>query len=161
MPTRRPRSCRRRTTAALSAGRTSASTCTMPTWRAIAVAVWRLSPVAMTTSRPTRPRRAISAALVDRGTSAMPINPTTRPSTATHTGVFPDPARALARSVCAPIAAAPTAFIKARLPTAIWRPSTLPWAPWPGRATKSATGSNSNLRCLAYWTTAFPSGCSG
>ena len=61
-PSRRslPSSCSRRTSSALSSGRTSARTRSIPTCRAIASAVRRLSPVIITTSRPEPPQSARS-----------------------------------------------------------------------------------------------------
>src|SRR5213080_4457995 len=50
--TRFPALCSRFTSRALASGNTSASTSSRPTSRAIARALWRLSPVTITTSRP-------------------------------------------------------------------------------------------------------------
>ena len=57
MATTRPSACRRRTTSALSAGRTSAMTSSMPTSAATARAVVSLSPVSSTGRRPERLQR--------------------------------------------------------------------------------------------------------
>ncbi|MEQ1699060.1 MAG: hypothetical protein ABMA25_03070 [Ilumatobacteraceae bacterium] len=57
MATTRPSSWRRRTSSALCSGSTSARPRSMPTWRAIAVAVRALSPVIIATWIPS-PRRA-------------------------------------------------------------------------------------------------------
>ena len=62
--TTRPSACRRSTTAALSEGRTSAMTSSIPTSAATAWAVVRLSPVSRTGRRPSSRRRATASAEV-------------------------------------------------------------------------------------------------
>ena len=86
---RLPSACSRRTSAALCSGRTSASTRSMPTWRAIAAAVRALSPVIMTTSMPRPRSAAIAAAESSLTVSATASTPAGRPSTATRIGVLP------------------------------------------------------------------------
>src|SRR3990167_3519211 len=81
IPTRLPSSWSRLTSLALSPGRTSARTRSIPTSRAIASAVRRLSPVIMMTSRPSRCSAATAAAELGLRVSATATSPAARPPT--------------------------------------------------------------------------------
>jgi hypothetical protein len=89
MATTRPSCCSRWTSRDLCSGITSARTRPIPTWRAIAAAVTRLSPVIITTSMPLLFKAATAAAEPSLSVSATPITPAGRPSTATSIGVRP------------------------------------------------------------------------
>ena len=70
----------------------------MPAARAMASAVWRLSPVSITTSSPSRRSSATASAEPGLSVSAIPRTATARPSIATRTGLRPCAARASAAS---------------------------------------------------------------
>ena len=89
MATIRPSARSRSTTAALSCGRTSAWTSSMPSRRATASAVVRLSPVIITRRRPAAFRSRMAPAVVALTGSAMPRTPAAAPSTATKMAVAP------------------------------------------------------------------------
>ena len=89
MATILPAACSSLTAWALRSGRTSASTWLMPTWRAMASAVRRLSPVIMYTSSPRASRDRTAAAESGLRTSATPMIPATAPSVTTNMGVLP------------------------------------------------------------------------
>ena len=79
MATTLPQAFWRSTTAAFRLGRTSASTLSIPSYRATASAVVRLSPVSMTTRMLSSLRPAKTLAVVALIRSAMAITPATRP----------------------------------------------------------------------------------
>ncbi len=134
MATRLPSAWSFFTSAALSWGRTSASTRSIPTWAAIARAVFRESPVIIATSIPSLWSWAMAAALESFTTSATAMMPARTPSRATNIGVFPSPAR---RSISAvPGMAIPDSSISLRFPRSTVRPSTTASMPRPGMALK-------------------------
>ena len=144
---------------ALSPGSTSAITACTPSWAAIRFAVASLSPVSMTTSTPASFNAATAAAEVGRGASAIPINATASPSTATQTTVRPVEARSSRRVFIEP-RSTPSRSIRRTFPTATRWPSTRAIAPCPG------TFSNFSARTFgipfesACFTTASARGCS-
>src|SRR5680860_161953 len=153
MPTTRPSSCNRRTSRDLCSGITSASTRPMPTWRAMAAAVRRLSPVIITTSMPRLFSAATAAAEPSLRVSATPITAAGRPSTATNIGVLPS----LAKSSCTAVSGAesiPASLSKRRLPTSTRRPPTSARTPWPVTESNSVGSSRSRPRSWAPLTLA-------
>ena len=148
------------TAAALPSGRTSARTRSMPSVRAIASAVRRLSPVSITTCNPRRWSSATAAAEPTFGVSATAMTAAARPSSATKTGVLPSAARASAVAVSEdrPI---PASSRKPGRPTSTARPPTTAAIPPPAVARKSVAGASARPRAsTASRTIASPSGCS-
>ena len=159
MPTTLPSACRRRTSAALWSGITSATTRVMPTWRAIAAAVCRLSPVIITTSMPRAWRAATAAGAPSLRVSATATTPAGCPSTATSIAVLPSAAsRSWAASRTA--ASTPNASSSRRLPTSTGRPSTRAITPWPVTDSNPSTSGTASPRSVAPATIAAASGCS-
>src|SRR5712691_6757834 len=159
MATTRPsrRSCS--TTALFWSGSTSASTSVMPRRRATACAVVLLSPVSITTRKPSWVSACSAAGVVDFTGSAMARMPETLPSTARKTAVAPSRRRLSA----SPSSAAVEIFSSARnlaLPSASRRPSTVPTTPLPVGASNPTTSANAILRSAAASTIARASGCS-
>ena len=144
---------------ALSAGRTSAITCRIPSSRAIRSAVARLSPVSITTSTPCSWIASTAALAVGRGASLMPITAEARPSTATTTTVRPSAAIS-SRVLASPLRLIVSRAISLALPTATRRPPTVARAPWPGTFSKSVAESWAAPTCSARRTIASASGCS-
>ena len=155
-----PCCCSATTWSAFSDGSTSASTCSMPTWRATAAAVAALSP-----SASTPPARAPSAGRPPRRTPASAgRRPGTEvaaaPSTATNSGVPPSWAAAAAAASRA-VVSMPCVVIRRALASSR-RPSTvasMPCPGWPRTRSRAAsagrgrgrrpTASPSGARCRA------------
>ena len=159
IPTILPSSWRRRTSAALWAGITSATTRRIPTWEAIAAAVARLSPVIMMTSMPRAWRAATAAGEPSLMVSATATIPAGSPSTATSIGVLPPAASASCsgRSVSVLM---PFSSRSRRLPTRTSWPSTWPRTPCPVTESKSVTSPRVRPRSVAPVTIAAARGCS-
>ena len=103
----------------------------MPSLRATALAVVRLSPVSMTTRMPSA-ASAFSASGVDALTgSAMANSPASLPSTAMKIAVAPSRAQASRLALPATPVSMPSAARKLALPSTTVLPSTLPVAPLP------------------------------
>ena len=131
----------------------------MPTARATASAVCRLSPVIITTSRPRR--RIASTAERDSGFtwSATATRPAKRPSTAANIGVFPSPA-SRAASASAPCIATSRERRSRAFPRSRARPSTRASIPCPAIALNPVASVSATPRSDAPRTMASPSGCS-
>src|SRR5437879_648197 len=117
--TTRPSLRRRCTVLAFSSGRTSATTSVMPSCWATASAVRRLSPVSITSRRPSAFSAATARALVSLTGSSIEIVPASLPSTASITGRWKSP-----RST-------PFSLRKRALPSSSFLPSTVPETPRP------------------------------
>ena len=89
------RALQRSTTALFWSGRTSASTSSMPSRRATALAVVRLSPVSITTRMPSALSAASASGVEALIGSAMARTPAARPSTPTKIAVAPSCAQRL------------------------------------------------------------------
>ena len=109
--------------AALSAGRTSAITASIPTCAAIRRAVFWLSPESMTARAPSSRSARTAAAAVSRGASAIAMSPASSSSSATSTTVRPSPVSSAARAP-SPSTEAPARSIRRWLPIATRWPST-------------------------------------
>src|SRR6266542_1794355 len=145
MPTRRPSPCSRRISSALRSGSTSARTRRMPTWRATAAAVRALSPVIITTLRPSRRNAATAAAESSLTVSATPITPAARPSTATRIAVLPSPARPAATG--SRLAGSMPASASSRaVPTRTSRPAMVARTPLPVTESNPVAGAGDDRR---------------
>mmetsp|Transcript_41062 Transcript_41062/g.97565 ORF Transcript_41062/g.97565 Transcript_41062/m.97565 type:complete len:523 (-) Transcript_41062:835-2403(-) len=171
-----PASWSEETFLALLPGSTSAITQSfeMPRLSAMELAVRWLSPVTIHVEIFIELSLRRTSALSGRGASATARTAATSRSTAARTAVFPSPSRR-STTLCTR-SEKPLAFIssiQARVPTAMWRPSTLHWRPLPDSARNpvgvpSRTSPSSRptparaRRALssAYATIARPSGCS-
>src|SRR5918992_940940 len=147
------------TLAALSAGRTSAMTWSMPNSPAIRSAVARLSPVSMTTWTAAWWRAWMAATEVSRGASAMANSPRGRPSAAAITTVRPPLASCSRRAASGPRSTA-SRSISRRLPTATRRPPTVAIAPCPGTFSNPSAATAAAPAWSARPTIASASGCS-
>ena len=154
-----PSDCNLRTTATLSWGSTSASTRSTPSSRAIAWAVWALSPVSITTSRPMRCSVATPSLDVGFRVSATAMTPNDVPSEARNMGVLPCPASSSARSF-SPFSSMSLTCISDRLPKCTVFPLICTWTPMPGMAWNSDVVSSCSSRAWASRTMASPNGCS-
>ena len=157
--TRLPSDCSRLTSAALRSGRTSARTRPMPTWRAMAAAVRRLSPVIITTSRPSARRPARAATDSSLSVSATARTPAGLPSMATSSGVLPSSESRLASTSRAPTSM-PASRNRAGFPIRTERPSTVVRTPLPVTESKWDGSLMTISRDRAPATTAAASGCS-
>ncbi len=140
---------------ALSPGRTSASTMSMPSSSAMRRAVPRLSPVIMATLTPRPCSRRMVAPAVGRTASATAIRPMTRPSRAMWTTVRPAPCSRSDSAASSP-SSTPLSAISIRLPDSTVRPSTVARSPLPPKDSKpvAATSGSSFARsstALAIW----------
>ncbi len=131
----------------------------MPTCRAMASAVRRLSPVIMATLMPRRCSSATALAEVSFRVSATATTPAALPSTATNIAVLPSCSN---RSASATKRSSVTfrSAISLRLPSRMIRPSCCASTPWPGIASNRVASSSVIPRALAPLTMASPSGCS-
>ncbi len=159
IPTSFPSSWSRRTSRALSWGRTSARTRSIPTSRAMAAAVRRLSPVIITTSSPRSRRARMARAESSFTVSATATIPAGRPSTATCMAVFPSSSRRDAVSSRAD-ASTPASARSRRVPTSTFRPSTKARIPFPVTDSNSEGSARDTPRSSAPRTTAPARGCS-
>jgi len=159
IPTTLPSAWRRLTSAALCSGMTSATTRVMPTCRAMAAAVSRLSPVIMTTSIPRFCRAATAAADPSLTVSATPRTPAARPPTATSIGVLPSPARRR-RSMVSGAESIPAVDSRRALPTRTSRPATRARTPCPVMESNAVASGTLSPRSRAPATIAVASGCS-
>jgi len=159
------RSCNRFTSAALSAGSTSASTRSIPTCPAMASAVCRLSPVIITTSRPSLRRSAIASRDSGFTVSATATRPADTgdllscAARATIIAVLP-PACSRAMPCCSASIAMPSFWMKRGLPTRTGRSSTVARMPKPLTALKAWGSTTRSPRAAPASTIARPSGCS-
>ena len=159
MATTRPSACNRLMTSAFSAGWTSAITSSTPSARATAWAVVRLSPVSMTTRRPSAWSSRIASGVELLMGSATPTRPASAPSTARYITVCPSPRSASARAASAD-ASTPCAASSRRLPSATRRPPAAPVIPCPATDWKPSTRAGVTPRSVAPARTAAASGCS-
>ncbi len=152
----RPPCWKRRTASALSAGRTSAATSSMPSRRATESATAWLSPVIIA----TRILRAWSAstASFDSGriSSSIPTTPPTCPSTTTWRTVRPTRSHSVANAC----GLTPNSSSTRGPPTYTSWPWTFARAPRPGNASNADAGLVSTPRRRAPSTMARASGCS-
>jgi|GEM_PF-3854300 len=159
MATVRPSACRRLTASAFWSGRTSASTRSMPSRRATASAVVRLSPVIITSSMPSSWSWRIASGVLSLTGSATPRRPATTPSSATNMTVWPS-LRSSSALFAGDSDGAARSSTRARLPTTTARPPTRPAMLLPVTDSKPSASSRSMPRSSAPWTMAAPSGCS-
>ncbi len=131
----------------------------MPTWRATASAVRRLSPVIMKAANPISFRRRAASAASSFATSASAIAPIAAPFDATSITVLPCAERCAARSATVPIATPRSSIIRAE-PTSATSSATRAWTPIPEMERNSLTCSGLKPLRRAASTTACPSGCS-
>ena len=157
--TRRPSAWRRSTSATFWSGNTSASTRSIPTWRAIASAVRRLSPVRIAVSSPIRLSAATASRAWGFSVSAQATRPASAPSTATSIAVLPSDSSAWSRP-SSPAVSSPRRAMSRRVPSRIFRPRQSASTPWPGMAWKESGRATSRPRSRAARTMASPSGCS-
>ncbi len=159
MATARPSDRSFWTTLALSSGRTSASTSSMPSRAATARAVVRLSPVIITSRTPS-PCSALTASGVEALIgSATPRIPASLPSTAAKITVVPS---ALSRSASlsrGPASTACSAMMRPP-PSTTRRPSTTPSTPLPSGESNPEASERVRLRSLAARRIASARGCS-
>ncbi len=162
MATDLPSAWRRLTTATLSSGSTSATTCSasMPTSAATERATAALSPVSSTGVRPRARSRRIASALVGLTASATTSTARASPSQATATAVCPaSSAAALASARVAGSSMAHSVRSEVRPTRTAW-PSTTPWTPRPGTFAKSSGVGSPPVRSSAAAATARAMGCS-
>ncbi|MNJ45321.1 hypothetical protein D3C77_404090 [compost metagenome] len=155
MPTLWPAAWSSFTLSALSPGRTSASTMSIPSSPAIRRAVPRLSPVIMATLTPRACSRRMVAAAVGRTASATAIRPMTRPSRAIWTTVRPAPC-SRSDSVASSPSSTPLSAMSMRLPERTVRPATVARSPLPPKDSKPAAASSGrsfvrSSTALAMW----------
>src|SRR3990172_3245836 len=131
----------------------------MPSWRPMASAVRRLSPVIIATSMPSRFSSRTARAEVSLSVSATATRPRARPSAATNITVLPSPSSRSA-SGSSPSTATLRSAISFRLPRSTAAPSRLASTPWPGTAWKLSAARTSMPRAAAPRTIASPRGCS-
>ena len=122
----------------LSCGKTSAKTLSIPTWEAIALAVFSLSPVIIATSIPISWSFLIALALFSFTISATAIIPATFPSIAMYIGVLPSPA-SLSDSKSKFSIWIFLSFINFIFPSNTSLLSIITSIPWPGRAINLST----------------------
>ncbi len=159
MATRRPLSWIRRTSCSLSCGSTSATALLMPSSLRIASAVFRLSPVSITTSRPIPRKRLTASRLVGFTTSAAAITPSKRFPSAKKSGVFP--ASASSPAACSIFPGATFCSRRnARFPARHFLPSTTAVTPRPETAWNDSASGGVIFSSPASARTASASGCS-
>ena len=126
---------RLRITLSFPSGNTPAITSSTPACAPIARAVFSLSPVSITTRIPILRSCAIAFGLSSFMVSATAIIPSSAPSLAKRSGVFPSSAKV---SVCFKISFSTVicSLIYFTLPPSILRPSTVAASPFPGKASK-------------------------
>ncbi|MNP01436.1 hypothetical protein D3C76_932500 [compost metagenome] len=128
MATTCPSLCSCLITAALSSGKTSAITRSMPTCRAIASAVRWLSPLSSTTLMPLASNAATASAASGLMVSATAITPSKRSPSPTSIAVLPSASR-LVRISSAVSVEMPWRVNNRRLPSQILRLSIMPSMP--------------------------------
>ena len=131
----------------------------MPSLRATACAVVRLSPVSITTRMPSSRSACNAAGAVRLTGSAMAITPAAFPSIATKMAVAPS-CRSSSAWPLSPAVEIFSSAKKAALPRTTRLRSTMPMAPLPLGASKPITRASSMLRSFAAATIAAASGCS-
>src|SRR3954463_6337712 len=159
MATTRPRWRSLTTTAPFWSGHTSASTSSMPSRRATACAVVRVSPVSMTTRTPSCPSSLSAADVVGLTGSAIAITAASLRSTARKMAVAPS-ARSRSASPSRSAVSIPSSWRNFALPRRPRRPSTTPTAPLPVGESNSDTADIGSPRSRAEATIAAASGCS-
>ena len=130
----------------------------------IASAVIRLSPVSITTFRPTSLNCFSADLLESLMVSATAMMPSSSPSFAKSRGVFPSFARlssfCLAVFCMSSFLRRPFSCKKARFPARYFFPSTTALTPRPARASKLSAWGTGSFFSLAFSTTAIARGCS-
>ena len=146
------------TRSALSRGRTSAITVSIPTCRAIALATTWLSPVSMTGCSPWVFNSAMAALEVGLGASWMAIKPITRLSSATTTTVFAAFCKSIIASChCSSMARSSNNF---SFPTRAVLPFNCAFTPLPSTAVKLVTVAGAMSAFCAALVIAVAKGCS-
>src|SRR6202163_1071024 len=160
MATLSPCACSFFTSDALSPGRTSAITVSIPSRRATDSAVRRLSPVTMAVRTPISFRRATASFADGRISSATATMPARAPPTTTYTGVLASPARPAVRSRKSGGNEIFISVSSASFPTKTSVPSTVARTPLPVTASKVVAAGTLSPRAAAPSTIARANGCS-
>ena len=130
-----------RITAALSAGRTSAITRSIPARAATSSAVRRASPLSITSCSPWRRRAATAAAELGLRGSEMPKQASIRPSSTTAATLQPTASSSSTRGWRAAVSM-PSSSNQRGVPTSNSRPAIAPRTPQPATASKPSTASS-------------------